>query len=56
MMGFQNASVSPTMTPYHSDVPIDAIPDVKMSSAAPSILSKQYHSWIGVLNWLAMST
>ena len=33
LMGQMHATVSPCVTPYHSGLPVDAVPHVEMSSA-----------------------
>jgi len=55
-MGLSNANKSPLMTPFHSGLPVDAIPHVDMlpEGCAPLILKMQ--CWIGMLNWLQPCT
>jgi hypothetical protein len=55
-MGLLDAVTSPTMTPYRSGLPVDCIPPVDMSDTERAPLLKQYRRFLGMLNWLAVST
>ena len=57
-MGLSDAATSPTMTPYQSGLPIiaDAIPPVNMPDSECASLLSAYHCYLGMLNWLTIST
>lgn len=51
-MGLQDATFSTKMTPYRSGLPIDTL----LSEPPQETLRKKYHSYLGMLNWLSIST
>jgi hypothetical protein len=55
-MGLADAVSSPTMTPFHSGLPIDALPNVDMSDSDRASLVSKYRGYLGMLNWLAATT
>lgn len=55
-MGLQDSNVSPTMTPYRSGLPIDALPPVEMDEVKRDRLRRVYRSYNGMINWLSIST
>ena len=55
-MGLSDAVSSTTMTPYRSGLPIDAIPPVDMSDSEREPLLTAYRQFLGMLNWLSIST
>ena len=55
-MGLSDAVSSMTMTPYHSGLPIDAIPPVDMPDSKREPLLMAYRRFLGMLNWLSIST
>jgi hypothetical protein len=57
-MGLQNAVSSPKMTPYRSGLPIDTLSthDSSLSDAQQETLRHKYRSYLGMLNWLSIST
>lgn len=57
-MGLQNAVSSPKMTPYRSGLPIDSIPKQQstISDTGNEKLHSKFRSFMGMLNWLSIST
>jgi hypothetical protein len=55
-MGMSDATASPTMTPYRSGLPIDAISPVDMTESERAPLLRTYRRYLGMLNWLTIST
>ncbi len=55
-MGLNDANVTPTMTPYRSGLPVDAVPPVDMDEDKRDRLRLVYRSYNGMINWLAIST
>ena len=55
-MGLSVAVSSTTITPYHSGLPIDATPPVNMSDSEREPLLTAYRQFLGMLNWLSIST
>jgi len=55
-MGLSDSVSSPTMTPYRSGLPIDCIPPVDMSDSERAPLLTLYRRFLGMLNWLTIST
>ena len=54
-MGLLDAVSSTTLTPYHSGLPINAIPPIDMSKSEQEPLLTAYHQFLGMLNWLSIS-
>jgi hypothetical protein len=56
-MGLQNAVTSPKMTPYRSGLPIDSLPkQPNVSKTDNETLRSKFRSFMGMLNWLSIST
>ena len=55
-MGLSDSVSSPTMTPYRSGLPIDCIPPVDMSDSERAPILTLYRRFLGMLNWLTIST
>jgi hypothetical protein len=55
-MGLSSAMKSPLMTPFHSGLPVGAIPYVDMLPAERAPLIAMIQSWMGMLNWLQQCT
>ena len=55
-MGLQDATTSNKMTPYRSGLPIDTLQSSSMSDGDRSKLRTKYRSFLGMLNWLSIST
>ena len=55
-MGLTEAVVCPKMTPFRSGLPIDAIPEIDMSVNDSAPLLSQYRTWVGMLQWMVLST
>jgi hypothetical protein len=56
-MGLQDAVSSSRMTPYRSGLPIDTIPTGhSLPEAQRDKLRDKYRSFLGMLNWLSIST
>ena len=62
-MGLQNAVTSLKMTPYWSGLPIDTLPlqsqicdSVTKRNENFEILKNKYRTFLGMLNWLSIST
>jgi len=53
-MGLSNANKSPLTSPFHSGLPVHAIPDVDMSPEACAPLTAKIKLWLGMINWLQM--
>lgn len=53
-MGLSKANKSPLTTPFHSGLPVHAIPDVDMSPEACAPLTAKIKLWLGMINWLQM--
>jgi hypothetical protein len=52
-MGLQDAVTSPKMTPYRSGLPIDTL---LHSGTEQDAFRRKYRSYLGMLNWLSIST
>jgi Reverse transcriptase (RNA-dependent DNA polymerase) len=57
-MGLQNAVASPKMTPYRSGLPIDTLSqhESNLSDTEREKLRLKFRSYLGMLNWLSIST
>jgi hypothetical protein len=55
-MGLSDSVSSPTMTPCQSGLPIDCIPPVNMSDSERAPILTLYQCFLGMLNWLMIST
>jgi hypothetical protein len=59
-MGLQDAVASSKMTPYRSGLPIDTLPLQSSLSDGGNenfeILKSKYRTFLGMLNWLSIST
>jgi hypothetical protein len=57
-MGLQNAVSSMKMTPYHSGLAINTLSnhDSSLSNTQRKTLRHKYRSYLGMLNWLSVST
>jgi Reverse transcriptase (RNA-dependent DNA polymerase) len=59
-MGLQDAVTSLKMTPYRSGLPIDSLPRLALTSVTNDkkyqILKEKYRTFLGMLNWLSIST
>ena len=55
-MRLHHANTSDTMTPYRAGLTIDSIPHIDMNEDDQAKLTKKYQQYIGMLNWLAIST
>ena len=55
-MKLSQANTNVKMTPYRSGFPIDSIPHQEYSENDQKKLTKLYQSFVGMLNWLAIST
>ena len=53
MMGLSDATCSPKMMPYRTNLLIDMFPKVKMLKEP---LIEKYRSWLGMFIWLSAST
>lgn len=55
-LGLTHANICPTMTPFRSGLPVDAIPHVELSDTDHAPVIDKMHSWLGMLNWLCQGT
>ena len=55
-LGLTHANTCPTMTPFCSGLPVDAIPHVKLSDTDRAPVIDKMRSWLGMLNWLCQGT
>ena len=55
-MKLTNANAQPKMTPYRSSYPINSFQHQTYSDEDQQKLTKLYQSFVGMLNWLAIST
>ena len=55
-MKLHSANTNSNMTPYRSGYPIDTIPQHNYSEEDQKKLTKLYQSFVGMLNWLAISS
>jgi hypothetical protein len=51
-------NITPDATPYHSGLPIDAIPDCNKDNNCPALIKRKqrYQSVVCLIGWLAQST
>jgi len=55
-MGLSGANKNLLMTPFWSGLPVDAIPEIDMTSEDRAPLITKMQSWLGMKNWLQMCT
>jgi hypothetical protein len=55
-LGLTHANTCPTMTPFRSGLPVDAIPTVDLSDTDRAPIIDKMRSWLGMLNWLCQGT
>jgi hypothetical protein len=53
-MGLSTANKSPQVTPFHSGLPVDAMPCIDMPLESHAPLTAKMQSWLGMINWLQM--
>jgi hypothetical protein len=56
MAGLDHASSTTKPTPYRSGLPVDSVPEIKMSPHARTNLQHVYRSIVGSLQWLSSGT
>jgi hypothetical protein len=51
-------NITPDVTPYHSGLPIDAIPESDKDNNCPALIKckRRYQSVVGSIGWLAQTT